>query len=354
MKATVLIALVHNILPPYRIPLFNAIAAHTDGRFAVALTRLNYERQRKWQVDISTANFRFKVLRTVGFQTKMRRIFVPWDLGSTLDSWDPTSVVVGGWDQPATWLALRWARSHGIPRLGWLESSPPSVRHTGRVAMSARRRFLAQLDGAIVPGVRASEYLRVLGFNGPIQRMANAAECALPTSPVERSGVVFVGDLSGRKGFDLVLQAAPQLVDRFGRVDIFGDGPLADRAASTANAIPGFRTHGFVENTRVRQFVARAAVTLLPSRADPWPLAAAESIACRTPVVLAPGVGSVPDLVALAGPAVQVIRTESAQELIRCAVLAAGNTVPAASPDALRPDNCAADFVEAVQRAMSR
>ena len=106
-----------------------------------------------------------------------------------------------------------------------------------------------------------------------------------PNVPIgQRSGIVFTGRLSERKGVQDVLEVArarPAL-----SFTVAGSGPLAAAVESAAQALPNLRYLGFVDRGTARDLVRTAQAVLVPSRwAEPGGLVALEAMAVGTPVV---------------------------------------------------------------------
>jgi glycosyltransferase involved in cell wall biosynthesis len=168
----------------------------------------------------------------------------------------------------------------------------------------------------------------------------------LPEPPAD-GHLLFVGELSPRKGFDLLLDAAPTLASEFGNVVVAGDGPLRSRTLAMARAGSGLRYLGFIEGAALAEAMASASILVLPSRRDPWPLVACEALVAGRPVVLGPGVGSKADLVSVAGDAVVSMKDATVGDLVAAARVARGRVVPKSARSAFAPQESAAAFVAA-------
>lgn len=99
-----------------------------------------------------------------------------------------------------------------------------------------------------------------------------------PGTPLE---LLFVGKPSRRKGFDLVHRIITQLG---GNCRFTCIGPNAERAMP----LPPGDYRGRVSRTTLREAMRGADFLLLPSRVEGFGYAAAEAMACGTPVVCAP------------------------------------------------------------------
>jgi hypothetical protein len=130
-----------------------------------------------------------------------------------------------------------------------------------------------------------------------------------------------------------------------------GDGPLRPDVIALAARLPGLEYAGFVEGPAKTRLFARAAVILIPSRMDPWPLVACEALVGRRPVVLGPGVGSRPDLRQLAGRAVLAMPAASPRCLVDAARQAKDQVVPPELRTAFTPESMAAAMAAAARPA---
>jgi glycosyltransferase involved in cell wall biosynthesis len=342
------IALVHNILPPYRVPLFNALSAACHGDFVVVLTRDTHGFRRSWRVPWEDVQFRSYRLRTTGFHVGDRAIDVSFGVGTALTRTHPDAVIVAGWDLSASWSALVWARRRRVPAYAWIESGVATGSLRGPVSTKARRFFLRQCRGAIVPGTAAAGFVSELAPGLPLVQAPNAV--GMPVNyavhePQPPWSAIFVGELSKRKGFDIVLEAIPDLLADFDGLTVAGAGPLAGQIEAVARREPRIRYLGFVSGEPLVSAMRAASVVLVPSRQDPWPLVAVEALTSGRPVVLGPGVGSAVDLQAIAGNAAISMATADVRSLVSAAREARMHVVPTTAREAFQPTLVAARFL---------
>jgi glycosyltransferase involved in cell wall biosynthesis len=164
---------------------------------------------------------------------------------------------------------------------------------------------------------------------------------------------MFMGELSQRKGADLVLAAATQILQLFPRLIVAGDGPLRADVTALASRLPGLEYAGFVEGPEKAQLFEQSAVILIPSRRDPWPLVACEALVGLRPIVVGPGVGSLPELRQVAGEAVSAMSAATPGDLVDAARRAKGQPVPLGLKTAFRPETVAAAMATAARYAAS-
>lgn len=98
---------------------------------------------------------------------------------------------------------------------------------------------------------------------------------------------IFIGSLTYRKGFDLILEAAESLSQQGVKFscDFFGDGPLREERS-------GFVYHGFQAHEEIVKYLCDADAFLLPSRYDGWGVALIEALAAGVPVITSRSVGA--------------------------------------------------------------
>lgn len=344
-----MIVLIHNILPPYRQPLFDEIFRQTDGNFRVLVSRVTHKRRRRWTPPDVAAVPYVKVLRTVGLEMGHRALDLSWGTASHLRGLNPDLIILAGWDVAACWSALAWGRRRGVPLAAWVESSSGTGEFRGILSRRLRGLFLENCQGAIVPGEAAAAFVRSLSPHISIFEVPNAVSPGLPSTqrgrPHSDLDVLFVGELSWRKGVDVILAAVPQLAHLQHRVDLVGDGPLRRQAQLMSERYPTLRVHGFIEGNRLKEMQAAAKVVLIPSRQDPWPLVAPEALNAGVPVVLGPGVSSAPDLAKVAGPAVVQMLDASPSELLRAIKLARVQQVSMSAREVFLPSRVATKFL---------
>lgn len=113
-----------------------------------------------------------------------------------------------------------------------------------------------------------------------------------PTRDAEGSRVLFLGALSDRKGFPLVMAAWPEIRARMpgATMTVIGKGPLTDRARAWAAADDGVELIVDPPRSTIHRELGRAAVLVLPSQPQPtWReqvgLPIVEALAHGVPVV---------------------------------------------------------------------
>jgi glycosyltransferase involved in cell wall biosynthesis len=161
-----------------------------------------------------------------------------------------------------------------------------------------QRRLVEQTDAVIVPSEFARERLQALGaplpwervhvLAPPVRALAGGAPAA--RRPPEGYALV-VARLSPEKGIDVAIEACRRVGIS---LVVAGEGP---EDAAGGGHWPNVRFLGRVEDTRLAELRAGAALALVPSRsAETFGLAAAEAMAAGLPVA-GSRVGALPELI---------------------------------------------------------
>jgi len=291
------VILLTEIPAPYRIPLFNALAERVDLE-VVFLARRDPERP--YDLHEKEMLFRRRVLPHRDVTVGGRWLVLNRGVLRSVSGAD--AVVVGGWNQPAFWLALAWARATRTPAIGWVESTLRDRRT--RITGPAKRLLAAACSAFVVPGAAAREYVHALAPSARVDIAPNAVDAALFASRVaDRDALrtelgvhgccfLYVGRLAPEKGVDVLLRAFDG-VD--GELVLIGDGSERDRLRSLAP--PGTRFLGHLDRDALPAWYAAADALVLPSLSEPWGMPLNEAAAAGLPLIATDAVGAAHELI---------------------------------------------------------
>jgi len=298
------IALLTEIPAPFRIPLFNALAARPEVDLRVLYLAANDPRRNYPRYD-RDATFRFEILPGRDLSLRGRWIVANAGAFLRLRRFRPDLVLVGGWNQPAFWEAAAWARATRRPLVVWVESTARDERSGAAPLELAKRLMLRTAAGFVVPGRAAADYLVSLG--APRDRIAiapNAVDLTVFEEGVARErarreelraelqleGCTFlcVSRLSPEKGVDVLVRAFDGVP---GELVLVGDGPDRERVAGLARQ--RVRLLGRIERDVLLRWYAAADAYVMPSRSETWGMAMQEAAAAGLPLIAteAPGAG---------------------------------------------------------------
>lgn len=313
------LVIVTEIIAPYRIPVFNALAQRQEIDLQVVFLSENDPTLRQWRVYKDEIRFRYEVLPS--WRQRLGRYNILFNCGvqSALNRFKPDVVLCGGYNYPASWSAASWARKHRIPLLLWSESTAFDRRRSYRLVEFTKKRFLNLCAAFVVPGKSSLNYLKHLGvaeqriFTAPnavdvplFSRLAQAARGDESQVRARHSlpprYFLYVGRLVTTKGVFELLEAYAQLKaeirSKVGLVFV-GDGSghakLVERALKIS---PGtIQILGFVHREELAEIYALADAFIFPTHSDPWGLVVNEATACNLPVVATTVAGCTLDLV---------------------------------------------------------
>lgn len=312
-------SLITEIIAPYRIPVFNALAARDDLDLRVIFLSETDPSLRQWQVYKNEIKFSYQVLPSFRQRIGKYNVLLNRGLAAALAHSRPEAILCGGYNYLASWQAQRWAAKRSIPFLLWLESTAADQRRHTPLVEALKRRFLARCAGFVVPGRASHAYLRQFGVpDSSIYPAPNAVDNAFfaaaaaharansdalhATLHLPNRYFLFVGRLVEAKGVFELLEAYaklnPALRSSVGLV-VVGDGParatLERRAAQISLGTIHFA--GFAQKEDLPPFYALADALVFPTHSDTWGFVVNEAMACSCPVIASDIAGCVPDLV---------------------------------------------------------
>lgn len=308
------LAILQDIIAPYKTRLFNAMAARTDLQFVVFYFARTHP-IREWDTAEETIAFPYKVLshsRNVGLRSALR-------IYRELSSVKPASVIIGGYNQLGYWSGLLWCILNRRPAI-LLNESHAIDRRRGQAREYVKRVFIRFCEAALVDGTRHKAYMVGLGMpesrvvikygTGPVdvdylRRTAAACRVDRPRLASELgaapSNFLYVGRFAPEKNLFALLEAFSIVAHErndWGLIMV-GNGPLlgAIRAHIAKSRIRNVCLSGFKEGIELVKYFAVADVLVLPSVSEPWGLVAVEALAAGVPVIASNRCGCVPDLV---------------------------------------------------------
>ncbi len=295
------LGLQQRVLPAYRAPFFDALAAACQGGLSL------FAGQPGPEESILTTDHPQVATLVRARNRHIGRVdgpfFLCWQSGllDWLKAWQPQALIVEANPRYlSTLLGLRWMHARRRPVLGWGLGAPQGTapRRLGW------KRFLAQFDGLIAYSQRGAEAYRALGF--PPQRVFVAPNAvtprpaapppARPPAFAGRPRVLFVGRLQARKRLDLLLQACAALPPELQpEVTIVGDGPARTELQALAQRLyPQTEFVGARGGPELEAYFAAADLFVLPGTGG---LAVQQAMAHGLAVIVAQGDGTQDDLV---------------------------------------------------------
>src|SRR5271169_6311929 len=147
------------IISPYRIPLFNALAQHAQVDLHVIFLAETDPILRQWQIYKEEIRFSYQILWSWRKRVGRYNALLNRGVGRALSAALPDAILCGGYSYVASWQALFWARVHKVPFFLWSESNRQDLRRGHALVELLKGEFLRRCGGFVVPGQSAQEYL---------------------------------------------------------------------------------------------------------------------------------------------------------------------------------------------------
>jgi len=312
------LVIVSEIIAPYRIPAFNALAQHDDIEPHVVFLSETDPALRHWRIYKDEIRFSYEVLPSWRRRMGKFNLLLNWGLARALRRAHPEAILCGGYSYISSWTAAFWAQCRGVPLLLWSESTIHDLRARHGTVEFLKSRFLDRCDGFVVPGKSSFVYLKNLGVSEPkIFTAPNAVDIDFfsRAAQISKNGwdtrrklglpdryFVYVGRMVTAKGIFELLEAYAKLDDEL-RSQIalvfVGDGAAKNELMKRASHIRPGVVHcvGFMHREELAAFYGLAEAVILPTYSDTWGLVINEAMACGLPVISSSVAGCAADLV---------------------------------------------------------
>jgi glycosyltransferase involved in cell wall biosynthesis len=310
------LAIVTNILPPYRVPLFNHLARQpgVDLRvFLCATTEPN--RHWEWPSDIC---FEYEIgSKWTWSPTPRKTIYLNPGLIRRLRLFAPDVVISGGMNLVSL-LAWLGARSCGARFLLWAEGMAGVDDWLGRLMRPLRVGLVRGAHGYVASSRTAAEIFCALGadpqqitisqitldvatFASEVSSRRADRQCLRQALGLTGPTILYVGQLEHYKGVDLLLETFQRLLVCLPTAELVLVGTGAEQTRLKEAVLPTHRSQihfvGFKQPNELPLYYAVADLFCLFSRREPFGIVVTEAIAASLPVMCSKFAGAAFDLV---------------------------------------------------------
>jgi glycosyltransferase involved in cell wall biosynthesis len=309
------ICVVTEIPTPYRLPLYERLAARADLELVV-LFCASGEPDRPWNVDRALETVPHNFLPGWSPAIRTRRNTFVYEINPSIfgalrhGRYD--AIVIGGYSVFAEQAAIAWACTTRVPFVIHSESHLQKQR-PGLLTAAKEHvlpRILSRAAAGMAVGSLAAEYLTHYGVpSNRIRIVPNTIDVPAYKAAAARARqnareirarrdlpehfLVFAGRLVEAKGIDDLVEALRILGEDAPLVIVAGEGPLRGELAPQ----PGIRLVGFQSQAELIELWALAAGAVVPSRDEPWGVVVNEASACGCAVLATDAVGAATDLI---------------------------------------------------------
>lgn len=303
-KITIPLAIQQRVLPSYRIPFFDALAAEcSQGLYLIAGQPRPEE-----SIDSQALPAKASFTRTNNIHILRGRWYLCWQKGLLfwLERFSPGTLIMEANPRYlSSYSAMRWMKSKGRTVIGWGLGSPAGADSWSFLRTSWRQNFIRQFDGLITYSRKGAEEYARLGFpqgriftapNAAVQRPIQAAPNRADQFIADRAVVLFVGRLQARKRVDELIRACAALPEGLQpMLWIVGDGPMRLELEALAQSIyPRANFFGAMHGSELDRKFVRADLFVLPGTGG---LAVQQAMSFGLPVIVGQADGTQKDLV---------------------------------------------------------
>jgi len=311
------VILITNIIPPYRIPLFNYVAKNVDFKFKAVFLAEN-EKNREWKIAKDKIKFDYQILPGwhIFIQNKEIPIHLNRGVFQTLWRYNPDVVVVSGYTFLACWQAFLYSKLFKKKFILWNGTTLLNTGSTKGIRGIMKRIMVQGTDKCIAYGTKAKEYLEYLGadsrhihiclntvdteyFRNKVLQYQHSKNFEKERKYYPRCLLLYVGRLTKKKGLGQILKALSCLNDSEIGFIIVGDGPEKSllKKFCLKNKLSNVFFEEFHQQEELPKYYALADIFIFPSFYDVWGLVVNEALASGLFVLCSKKVGAGFDLV---------------------------------------------------------
>ena len=317
------VLILHNIIVPYRVHLFNAMNKYfqiKNIKFKVIFLSES-DKNRHWEnFDIK---FDYDILKNSAIRVGRKDLFtffINRNISDLLTQENPDKIICFGWDHLAAYISNFWARKHKKEFIMWSGSTDYENSWRRSLFKPLVQYIVRNSTWCIGDGTRHKEYLLHLGANPSktevfycqadiyyfeskisaftsIEKHAFKSNLGIRTSKL----ILFNGQLIHRKGIYELLKGFKlyQQNDPSTSLLLLGRGPEKNKIIEfiQLNSIQQVFFQDFVQYDDVYKFYTISDLLILPSNEEAWGLVINEAMICGLPIIATDRVGASVDLI---------------------------------------------------------
>lgn len=309
------VVIIHNIIAPYKVALFNELSKLISNLEVVFIAEK--EQRRDWNIDYTKIKFPYTLLFK-GSIDKVSNILIAKKTWEILDKIRPETLIICDYSNIFGWISLLWAKINKNNIIFWLASTLDDRKHFFPKEQ-IKHFFLKHFHLYLAPGVKTKQYLEYMNVESSkivvtgygvendyyLQEYNNFKNQTTPKTLKNIStskNFLFVGRLSPEKNIISMLQSfrAVNHLDKNWGIIIIGNGKQKEEIESYVlenNLKDRIHTIGFLQQNEISKYYALGDVFILPSTSEPWGLVVNEAMLCSMPIIVSNRCGSAPELV---------------------------------------------------------
>jgi glycosyltransferase involved in cell wall biosynthesis len=312
------VAVLHNIIAPYKTLLFNELHIKYPNFRVLYIAEI--EGIRKWKVNKETMQFPYDIM----FEKKIdnvSHIKAAIETYKRLNLYNPEIIIISGYNYLFCWSALIWAKRKKKKVIVIVESHYLD-KPRNKIKEGIKKLFISNCDGILAAGSRHKDYIVELGAKSEnifimggvggvdrvlydrmmLEKKKNKSQLCNELGFPSRKYFIFVGRFSSEKNILFLLEAYERLKNKIGEdwgLILVGDGPQRREIDNFIfkHKIKDIVLPGFIQSEELPLFYAVSEIFILPSISEPWGLVVNEAMNAGLPVLVSNRCGCYPDIV---------------------------------------------------------
>ena len=308
------VVIIHNIIAPYKVALFNELNKLISNLEVIFIAEK--EKRRDWNIDYAKIKFPFTVLFK-GSIDSINSFTIAKETWRILEKIRPETSIICDYSNIFGWSALFWAKKNKNNLIFWLSSTFEDRKHT-YIKNRLKQYFLKHFDAGLAPGSRTKQYFEILGmdtskiiktgygvdnnyFINRYNKYYDKKDLLIKQLRIIRNhNFIYIGRFANEKNIFTLLKSFSNLKNNKWGLLLLGDGPLKEEINSyiVDNKLEDkIQLVGFIQQDEIVKYLIVSNVFILPSLSEPWGLVVNEAMLCRLPVIVSTKCGSQPELV---------------------------------------------------------
>lgn len=332
------IAIIHNIITPYRLELFEKLSKHSCISELHVFYCLKKYKSRAWEFNYDT-EYKSKILP--GYTFILPLIKLPCSINPSIfneickNKYD--AVIICGFTDITSQLAYISCKMWNIPIILWSELSGNYLFKYHKLYNRFIKLFIKSANALIVPSTKSKQYHIDMGaienaifispntvngkkYSDKVQEFEKKVSLIKKElSITTQKNILFVGRFIKLKSINNLIKAFARIKSEFVNVGLIlvGDGPEKNYLSNFCiiNGIKDVYFTGFIndENLKIKYY-SISDIFVLPSSFELHPLVLPEAMACSLPVISTKVVANAGDLI-VEGKNGYVISEENIEQL---------------------------------------
>lgn len=314
---TIKVAFLHNIISPYRVPLFEELSRQHRIDLHVYFCAETHK-IRKWSV-IHSESYNYEVLPGVTFENSNISFHINPSIITKIIKGKYDVIIISGNPDFTTYATFITSKLLKIPIVWWSEGIESAQSKLGKLITPLTKYIVKNVDSIVVPGSLSKAYHVKIGANpekiffapnivNNEQFIKNCHNFKAKKNDFKKELgfenkkiILYVGQLIERKGVEYLISAYEKLKDEEENIAlvIVGDGNFKDRleAICNDNNIEDVYFKGWVSEEQKILFYTISDLFVFPTLKDVWGLVVNEAMCCGLPVISTKAAGSSVDMI---------------------------------------------------------